>query len=258
MDQSKVQRFISEHGCEWKFNPPHASHFGGVWERQIGTIRKVLDAMFAELGRSRLTHELLVTLMAEVAAIVNARPIAALPSDVDDPLPLSPAMLLTMKTRPLGPPPGEFIPSDLYARRRWRRVQYLADQFWKRWRREYLQSLQFRRKWHQPQRNLLREDVVLVKEEGEHRNDWPMGRVTEAIKSEDGRVRKAVVRVVRDGRTKTLLHDSEVEVADDQVQVQDQQDTAGNIAASTSNEDDDFEVDEENHGDDQPDQQDTA
>jgi len=87
MDQRKVQRFISEHGCEWKFNPPHASHFGGVWERQIGTIRKVLDAMFAELGRSQLTHELLVTLMAEVAAIVNARPIAALPSDVDDPLP---------------------------------------------------------------------------------------------------------------------------------------------------------------------------
>ena len=51
----------------------------------MNTIRPVLDAMFTELGQSQLTHKLLVTPMAEVVAIVNARPIAALPSDVDDP-----------------------------------------------------------------------------------------------------------------------------------------------------------------------------
>ena len=50
--------------------------------------RLVLDAMFTELGQSQLTHELLVTLMAKVVAIVDARPIAALPSDPDDPHPL--------------------------------------------------------------------------------------------------------------------------------------------------------------------------
>ena len=98
-----MEKFITERGCKWEFNPPHASHFGGVWERQINTIRHVLDAMFTELGQSQLTHELLVTLMAEVVAIVNARLIAALPSDTDDPQPMSPAMLLTMKTRPAEP-----------------------------------------------------------------------------------------------------------------------------------------------------------
>ena len=171
MDQRQVKGYVNNHGCEWIFNPPHASHFGGAWERQIGTIRRVLGAMFAKLGSHQLTHELLVTLMAEVTAIVNARPISAIPTDADEPQPLSPSMLLTMKTRPLGPPPGNFVPPDVYARHRWRRVQYLADQFWIRWRREYLQSMQTRTKWEEPKRNLRTGDVVLVKEEGACRND---------------------------------------------------------------------------------------
>lgn len=38
MDQSRIQRFAAEQGCEWIFNPPLASHLGGVWERQIATV----------------------------------------------------------------------------------------------------------------------------------------------------------------------------------------------------------------------------
>ena len=205
LDQHKVERYVHKQDCEWLFNPPHASHFGGAWERQIGTIRRVLDAMFAELGSSQLTHELLVTLMAEVTAIVNARPIALVPTDVDEPQPLSPSMLLTMKARPAGAQPGVFVRTDLYARRRWRRTQYLADQFWLRWRREYLQNLQPRRKWSSPKRNLTIGDVVLTKEEGAHRNDWPIGRVTEAIKSEDGQVRKVRVEIIREEKRKVFL-----------------------------------------------------
>lgn len=205
LNEEKVKKFVTESGCEWELNPPHASHFGGVWERQINTIRRVLNAMFAELGRTQLTHELLITLMAEVVAIVNARPITALPSDPDDPRPLSPAMLLTMKTRPAGPSPGQFLQPDLYVRRRWRRVQYLADQFWTRWRREYLQSLQRRPKWTATRRNLRVGDIVLLRDDAQRRNNWPLGRVTEAIESEDGRVRKANVEIARDGEKKVYL-----------------------------------------------------
>ena len=161
--------------------------------------------MFAELGSQQLTHELLVTLMAEVTAKVNARPVSAIPADPDKPQPLSPSMLLTMKTRPLGPLLGNFAPPDVYARRCWRRVQYLADQFWIQWRREYLQSMQARTKWETPKRNLSTGDVVLVKEEGAYRNYWPVGRVSEAIASDDGQVRKVQVKIVRGGTLKTFL-----------------------------------------------------
>ena len=205
MDEGALKTYLADQGCEWSFNPPHASHFGGVWERQIGTIRRVLDAMLLELGKPQLTHELLVTLLAEVSAIVNARPISTIPSDVDDPQPLSPAMLLTLKSRPLLPPPGNFIPQDLYARRRWKRAQYLADQFWVRWRREYLQSLQKRPKWNERKCNLATGDVVIVRDKGAHRNDWLLGKVVEAIASDDGGVRKANVLVRKDGALKTYL-----------------------------------------------------
>ena len=60
----------------------------GQFKRQIRTICRILDVMFAELGSAELTYELLVTLMAEVTAIVNARPIALVPTDIDEPQPL--------------------------------------------------------------------------------------------------------------------------------------------------------------------------
>ena len=69
----------------------------------------------------------------------------------------------------------------------------------------YVQTLQKRSKWNSPRRNLNTGDVVLVKEDGAHRNDWPLGRITEAIKSEDGEVRKAQVELLREGRKTTFL-----------------------------------------------------
>ena len=88
-----------------------------------------MDAMFAELGSTQLTHELLMTLMAEVNAIVNACPITLVPTDVDEPQPLSPSMPLPMETRLAGTSPGVFVQTDLCARRWWGRVQYLTDNF---------------------------------------------------------------------------------------------------------------------------------
>ncbi|CAB4009017.1 PREDICTED: uncharacterized protein LOC107357656 [Paramuricea clavata] len=188
MDRGAINRCVTDQNCEWLFNPPHASHFGGAWERQIGTIRRVLEGMFSSLGSHQLTHELLVTLMAEVTGIVNSRPIAMISADPEQPQPLSPNSLLTMKTRPLLPPPGVFLPQDLYSRRYWRRAQYLADQFWCRWKHEYLQSLQARPKWNEVKPNLQVDDLVIMNDNSP-RNQWPFGRVI-AMKSEDGKVRK--------------------------------------------------------------------
>ena len=113
-------------------------------------------------------------------------------------------MLLTTKKRPLAPPPGRFVAQDLYARQYWRRVQYLADQFWLRWRQEYLQNLQVRTKWHNQEQNLSGGDVVLVKDNDVSRNEWPMGKIVEALTSEDGKVRKVKIMVYKEGKRKIV------------------------------------------------------
>jgi len=100
---NSVEKYLDSQSCTWVFNPPHASHMGGAWERMIGITRRILDCMLLEQRKSHLTLEVLTTLMAEVAAIMNARPLIPVSSDPDSPFILTPALLLPSKQtlRPL-------------------------------------------------------------------------------------------------------------------------------------------------------------
>ena len=193
MDGNRVSEYLLEQDCEWipfQMNTPHSSHMGGSWERQIGTVRRALEPVLGNHAR-QLDDESLRTLMTEVECIVNSRPLTTDNlCDSDAPEPLTPNHLLTMKPKLLLPPPGEFQQADVYSRRRWRRVQYLVNEFWQRWRKEFLHTLQERHKWVNPKRDLGVGDVVIVKDGNAPRNRWPLARVVETLPSEDGRVRK--------------------------------------------------------------------
>lgn len=93
-----LKEYLRNNGTVWSFNPPHSSHMGEVWERMIGIVRRILDSMMLQVSNKPLTHEVLVTFMAEASAIVNARPLVPVSTDPDMPQILSPAMLLTQKT----------------------------------------------------------------------------------------------------------------------------------------------------------------
>ena len=130
------------------------------------------------------------TLVCEATAVVNNRPITLESLETPDSLPLSPNFLLTMKEEPILPPPGDFEPSDKYSRRRWRTVQFFADEFWKTWVREYLSDLQKRSKWNKQKRNVQVGDLVWVQDEMRHRSAWPLARVLETTTDKDGLVRR--------------------------------------------------------------------
>lgn len=123
----QMEIFLAERQCEFVFNAPSASHAGDVWERQIRTVRNVLNATFAQFP-GRLDDASLRTLLYETMAIVNSRPLTV--DGINDPQalePLTPNHLIMMKSKVALPPPGVFMKEDLYATKRWRRVQYLIE-----------------------------------------------------------------------------------------------------------------------------------
>ncbi len=111
------------------FNPPTGSHHGGAWERLIHSIRKVLNST---LRLKTLDEEGLNTVLCEVEAILNSRPITKASTDPNDLTALTPNHLLPFKGQ-LSLPPGLFHKDDLYAVCRWKQVLFMVNLFWKRW-----------------------------------------------------------------------------------------------------------------------------
>ena len=62
-------------GKTWDTNPPLASHFGGVWERAIGQIRRVIDGYFLPKDNRLLDREEFMTMLLHAARIVNSTPL---------------------------------------------------------------------------------------------------------------------------------------------------------------------------------------
>ena len=83
---------------------------------------------------------------------------------------------------------------DVYSRKRWRRVQFLANQFWCRWRKEYVPLLQERSKWTKRHDDLHVGDIVLVADDLLPRCQWSYGRIMDTYPSDDQLVRKVKVR----------------------------------------------------------------
>ena len=184
-NESMIEDSLSQQGIQWSFNPPTASHMGGIWERMIRSVRCILQKLLHE----QLVHdESLLTLMAEVEKVLNDRPLWPPSSDAMDQPPLTPNHLLLLQQNQ-SMPLGIFSEDDNYSRKWWKQCNYLANIFWARWLKEYLPTLQARRKWTQLQHNLKVGDIVLVVEENSPRGQWPLGRIMAVYPDKKGAVR---------------------------------------------------------------------
>ena len=210
MDHDRIKRALLNEGADyllikWKRNPPSASHMGGIWERQIRSVRAILSAIFRVHGTS-LNDEASRTFMAEATGILNSRPLTVENLNSPDCLPLSPDNLLVMKTKVILPPPGNFSQADIYSRKYWRRVQYLADEFWRRWRKEYLQNQQKRTKWYNRRDNFKVGDIVLVVQENVSRNEWNRGKIVHVREDSEGQIRSVYVKIgSKSGKSEQVL-----------------------------------------------------
>ena len=185
-----VIEFASRKEIDWTFNPPLASHHGGVWERMIRTVRRVLLSVLNP--RVHLTDEVLQTTFCEVENVVNSRPLMKCSDDPSDDAPLTPNHFLLLQGN-FPYPWGKFISADSL-RKRWCRVQELVTSFWQRWASRYLPELQKRQKWGAACPNLKVGDLVMLVNENTPRGLWPLGLVESLNYSSDGLVRSAKVR----------------------------------------------------------------
>lgn len=192
----KIEDSLQQKNVKWTFNPPYGAHFGGIWERLIRLVKKTLLAVTRQ---QLLDDDSLATVMCEVEAILNSRPLTTVSGEPNDLEALTPNHLLQLKVKPVLPP-GIFNQHDTYARRRWRQVQYVSDLFWTRWVKEYLPLLQERQRWNRTRRNFMKGDIVLIVDSNAPRGSWVMAKVLETRPGSGGLVRSVFLKT----RTNTL------------------------------------------------------
>ena len=186
-NQRQVEEFLLQKGVAWKFNPPYASHFGGIWERHIRTIRKLL---FHLLSSQSITDEVLCTVFCQVEWIINYRPITRVNDDAEV---LRPIDLLI----PLRPNSGpiSIVGDQKSTEVVWRQAKNLVEQFWRKWIKLYVQYLQERSKWLKKETNVRVGDIVLVCDLNVRRREWPLGKVSRVIFGGDNLVRSVEILV---------------------------------------------------------------
>ncbi|XP_030757297.1 uncharacterized protein LOC115883123 [Sitophilus oryzae] len=191
---NSIQDFLSTREIEWKFIPPNSPHWGGLWEAGIKSVKSHLHKI---VGSSVLTFEELTTVLAQIEAILNSRPLCPVSADPLDFSCLTPSHFLIGE--PLMSFPERDV-TDVQENRlnHWQRCSQIQQRFWKRWSAEYLNQLQVRSKWLSPERNLEVNQVVLVKEDNVPPMKWLLARIIETMPGSDGKVCVAKIKT-KDG-----------------------------------------------------------
>ena len=193
-----IEVHLIQRGIGWKFNPPAARHFGGVWEQLVRSCKKAVYAVF---GNRSVTEDVLSTTMCIVEQTLNARPLTPVSSDVIDLEALTPnkfllgdknVLLLYLSCA------EEFI----HHRKLFRQTQAYANFIWDRFHKEYLLTLNNWQKWRYTANEILKEsDLVWLIVEGDKRGHYKLGRITGTIDWSDGIIRSAKIRT-NDGEYK--------------------------------------------------------
>ncbi|XP_018317371.1 uncharacterized protein [Mycetomoellerius zeteki] len=182
----ELASILINHGTEWRFIPPAAPHFGDKWEAAVKSTNKVI-------GDSTLTYEELTTLVTQIEAVLNSRPLSPLSADADDYTALTPSHFLLGEAPNVIPEPN-LIEESGSQLNRWQLIRQKVEHFWKRWSVECLQRYQSISKWHHPSTLIKEGSLVLVINERYPPAKWPLARVIKLHPGDDDLTRVVTVR----------------------------------------------------------------
>ncbi|XP_058463127.1 uncharacterized protein LOC131437656 [Malaya genurostris] len=187
----KIESFCNGREIYWSFIPPDAPEFGGLWEAAVKSTKFHLKRI---LKQTPLTFEEFSTLLSQVEAILNSRPLFALSEDPTDIEVITPSHYLIGRPLTAIPEPSYegMNPNRLS---RWQLLQQMREHFWKAWTRDYLSSLQPRNKNCIRMPNVQPDMIVLVEDKNLPPQSWKLGRIIKVYPGEDNIVRAVDVRV---------------------------------------------------------------
>lgn len=178
----------SKLSIKFKFSPAYSPHFNGLAESAVKSVKHHLKRV---LGSANLTYEELNTVLTQIEAILNSRPLTPLSSDPSDLAALTPSHFLIGRTVAILPSPQVEHATAPHTLSRYMRIQQVKAHFWNRFHNEYISELQRRQKWSKDGGHLKLGEMVLVKDERLPPNQWMLGRVTQLYPGADGVARVA-------------------------------------------------------------------
>jgi len=152
------------------------------------------------MGEAKLTLSELNTLLCQIEACLNSRPITPMSSDPSDAEALTPAHFLIGGAMKL-PSEPDLSNENIGHLRRWKYVQLLMQIFWRRWQLEYLPQFQVRGKWV-TKTAPLQIDNIVIKDECMPPTRWKLGRIIKVHPGSDGVIRVAIVRTANGSEMK--------------------------------------------------------
>ena len=191
--QQVISTFCSSQDIEWKYIPERAPHFGGLWEAAVKSFKKHLSRV---VGEVKLTFEELLTVLTQIEACLNSRPLTTLPYGEDSGIEvLTPGHFLIGRPLEALPDPAESYQA-LPLLKRWHLCQALVRHLWKRWSSEYLSTLQ---KMTTPSatRKVSVGDIVVIRGDETIPGRWPLARVIQTHSGKDGAIRVVTVKTGR-------------------------------------------------------------
>ncbi|GFT08507.1 integrase catalytic domain-containing protein [Trichonephila clavipes] len=187
-----LAEFLTNESIEWNFIPPRSPNHGGLWEAGVKAFKFHLKRV---VGNAHLTLEEFITILCEIEAVLNSRPLTPLTSNFDDFETLTPGHFLVGRplTSIVEPQITNINENQLS---RWERVKKITQHIYKLWKRDYLNNLQERHKWKFNKNNVSVGTLVLIKDENLPSTKWSTGRITEIFPGTDGKVRVVNLRLV--------------------------------------------------------------
>ena len=190
-----VDAFTTGHQINWLTVPPRTPHFGCLWEAAIKSMK---THFYMTIGTTKMSFGNFTTLITQIEAILNSRPLIAPSSDANDPSALTPADFLIGRPRPLTALPEPSQEDNRTLSRRFKRINNIVRQFWKKWSVDYLTTLQHRPKWHNNKQQHLVNDIVIIKEDNTPPTLRPLARITKIFDGNDKIVRVVQLKLKQD------------------------------------------------------------